>query len=118
MEVYSKFTQYNLDEKFVRSIGTIACNFKPAIRDKYISCNIKSEVRRIGVQTVKNNKVVSCQTTFGSLHGKSSTAVQTGCDDEIGHLYSVLYILYNDCSFINLKYEVCNIFKFFIFYSL
>ena len=71
MEVYSKFTQCNLDEKFVRSIGTIACNFKPAIRDKFISCNIKSEVRRIGVQTVKNNEVVSCQTTFGSLHGKS-----------------------------------------------
>ena len=53
MEVYSKFTQCNLDEKSVRSIGTIAYNFTPAIRNKCISCNIKSEVRRIGVQTEK-----------------------------------------------------------------
>ena len=47
MEAYSKFTLCNLNEKFVRSIGTIACNFKSATRDKYISYIINSEVRRI-----------------------------------------------------------------------
>ena len=113
-----KFTQCNLDEKFLRSTGTIACNFKPAIRDKCMSCNIKSEVRHICVQTVKNNKVVSCQTAFRLLHDKSFTGVQIGCDDDLGHFYSVLYIAHNDSSFINFKYEVCNIFKFFTFYSL
>lgn len=99
-------TQCNLYDKVVRSFGTLTCNLKPATRDKCTTCCLSKERKNVAVQTVKNVRVVQCQTTFGSLSGTNEVACQAGYDGDMGHIDKVLYVLHNDRSLDNLQYQV------------
>jgi hypothetical protein len=103
--------QCNLNDKIVRSFGTLTCNIKPATRDKCATSNIVPEHKNFSQQTIKgySHHTVYCQTTFCSITGNaSSVACQTGIgeDHNLGYLQTIIYALHNDDKLTFLNYQV------------
>lgn len=103
-------TQCSLNDKIVRSFGTIACNIKPATRDKCTTYSFIPARKNVSQQTIRgfSHHTVASQTTFGGLSGTKCALTQTGFDNNLGCIEKILFLLNNDSALEHLQHQVSN----------